>query len=160
MSGRAAAANAWACCPQSRRVSHEAWIAACSIAATARSSSSGSLALTATNPVAAQHAVAGGEVGLLLEDVLVLRRLLGVLDLADLLALGGIGDVLGLLLADVARGAVGAHRRVEQCEGPPNAGGEKQGREEAGVHEGSRPLADPEHAVVRGVAAQGAPRSR
>ena len=65
--------------------------------------------------------MAGGEVGLLLEDVLVLGGLLGVLDLADLLALGGVGDVLGLLLADVAGGPVGAHRRVEQREGPPDA---------------------------------------
>ena len=102
--------------------------------------------------------MAGGEVGFLLEDVLVLRRLLGMLDLPDLLTLGGVGDVLGLLLADVAGCAVGAHRRVEQREGSAYTRGQQQGREKAGVHEGSRPFTDPEHAVVRGVAAQGAPR--
>src|SRR5690606_24886155 len=43
----------------------------------------------------AEDAVAGGEVGFLLEDVAVLGGLLGVLDLADALSLGGVGDVLG-----------------------------------------------------------------
>ena len=36
-SGSAAAEKAWACWPQSRRVSQEAWIAACSMSAMARS---------------------------------------------------------------------------------------------------------------------------
>ncbi len=60
----------------------------------------------------AEDAVASGEIGLLLEHVVELGTLLCVFDLADPLALGGVGDVLGLLLADVARGLVGAHRRV------------------------------------------------
>jgi hypothetical protein len=63
-----------------------------------------------------ENAVGGGEVGFLLEDIVVLSALLGVLDLADPLTLGGVGDVLGLLLADVAGGLVGAHRGVEQGE--------------------------------------------
>lgn len=48
--------------------------------------------------------MAGGQVGLLLEDVVVLGGLLGVFDLPDPLALGSIRDVLGLLLADVTGG--------------------------------------------------------
>ena len=44
-SGIAAAKNA--CCPRSRRVSHDAWIAAWSTSAPARSRSSGSCAFTA-----------------------------------------------------------------------------------------------------------------
>jgi hypothetical protein len=67
-----------------------------------------------------QDAVPGGQVGLLLEDVLVFRRLLGVLDLADLLALGSVGDVLSLLLASVPGSSVGAHGCVEQAEGAPD----------------------------------------
>ena len=54
--------------------------------------------------------MAGRQVRLLLEDVLVLSRLLGVLDLPDPLPLGGVREVLGLLLADVARCPVGTHR--------------------------------------------------
>jgi len=83
----------------------------------------------------AEYAVAGGEVGFLLEHVVVLGGLLGVLDLTDPLPLSGVGDVLGLLLSDVAGGLVGAHGRVEQCERPSYAGGEQDGREEAGVDE-------------------------
>src|SRR5690625_2962119 len=49
----------------------------------------------------AQDAVPGGEVGFLLEHVVVLGSLRGVLDLADLRALGMVGAVLHLLLADV-----------------------------------------------------------
>ncbi len=56
----------------------------------------------------AQVAVAGGLVGLLLECVVELGTLLSVLDLTNPLTLGGVGDVLGLLLADVAGGLVGA----------------------------------------------------
>ena len=48
--------------------------------------------------------MSGGEVGFLLEHVVVLGGLGGVLDLADLRALGLVGDVLDLLLADVAGG--------------------------------------------------------
>jgi hypothetical protein len=46
----------------------------------------------------AEDAVSGGEVGFLLEDVVVLSELLGVVDLADPLTLCGVGDVFGLLL--------------------------------------------------------------
>jgi hypothetical protein len=52
-------------------------------------------------PGGPEDAVAGGEVGLLLEHVLILGGLLCVLDLAEPLTLGGVGDVLGLL-PDVA----------------------------------------------------------
>ena len=46
--------KAWACWPTRRRVSQEAWIAACSIAATAVSSSSGVGALTLMRPAQRQ----------------------------------------------------------------------------------------------------------
>ena len=49
----------------------------------------------------AEDAVAGGEVGFLLEHVVVLGGLGGVFDLADLRPLRLVGDVLDLLLADV-----------------------------------------------------------
>lgn len=42
----------------------------------------------------AENAVTGREVGLLLENVAVLSRLLGVLDLTDPLALGRVRDAL------------------------------------------------------------------
>ena len=50
-SGRAAAVNAAACWPTSRRVSQDAWMAACSIAATPASSSSTDGAETEMRPV-------------------------------------------------------------------------------------------------------------
>jgi len=59
----------------------------------------------------AQDTVSRGEVGFLLENVVVLGALLRVLDLPDPLALGGVGDVLGLLLADVACGARSTNSR-------------------------------------------------
>ena len=49
----------------------------------------------------AQHAVPGGELGLLGQDVVVLGDLGGVLDLAHAGALGRLGDVAGLLAAQV-----------------------------------------------------------
>ena len=49
--GRAAAMNACACCPTRRRVSHEAWTVACSIAATAASRSATVGADTESRPV-------------------------------------------------------------------------------------------------------------
>jgi hypothetical protein len=60
---------------------------------------------------------------------LVFGGLLSVLDLADLLALGGVGDVLGLLLADRA---VGTHRRVAVCDCPPEPRRQNQRSEETG----------------------------
>jgi hypothetical protein len=70
---------------------------------------------------AAEHAVPSGEVGFLLEHVLILRRLLCVLDQANALSLGRVGDVVGLLLADVPGGAVCEDWRVEECEGSPDS---------------------------------------
>lgn len=94
-------------------------MAAWSMSATARSGSSGSCAgADGDEAGGAKDAVTGGQFRLLLEDVVVLGGLLGVLDLAEPLVLGSVGDVLGLLLADVRGGqVVGAHGRVEQCEG-------------------------------------------
>ncbi len=46
----------------------------------------------------AEDAVACGELGFLLEDVVVFGGLAGVFDLPDLLALGGVGDVFGFFL--------------------------------------------------------------
>lgn len=57
----------------------------------------------------AQDAVAGGEAGFLLENIVVLSGLGGVLDLSDFGALGLVGDALDFLLADVAGSLVGAH---------------------------------------------------
>src|SRR5699024_935709 len=105
----------------------------------------------------AEDSVAGGEVGFLLEDVVVLGALGGVFDLADLGALGGIGDVFDLLLADVSGGLVGAARGVDQGEGALDAGGQQQGCEEAGVDQGAGPLGDPEGGVVGGVGADVVP---
>lgn len=62
----------------------------------------------------AEDAMAGGEVGFLLEHVVVLGGLGGVLDLADLRALGLVGDVLDLLLADVASSRIGSHWGADQ----------------------------------------------
>ncbi len=62
---------------------------------------------------AAEDAVAGGNVCSLLEYVVVLGGLGGVFNLAELRALGQVGDVLDLLLADVACGLVGAHRGAD-----------------------------------------------
>ena len=76
----------------------------------------------------AEDAVSGGEVGFLLEHVVVLGGLGGVFDLADLRALGLVGDVLDLLLADVASGSVGAHRGAEQRERSLDAGGQQHRR--------------------------------
>ena len=67
----------------------------------------------ADEPGVAEDAVACGEVGLLLEDVVVFGGLARVFDLPDLLALRGIGDVLSLLLANVAGGLVRAHRGAQ-----------------------------------------------
>ena len=132
-------------------------MAACSMSATARSSSSGSWALTAMRPVVRRMPWPAVRSASCWRTSLVLRGLLGVLDLADPLTLGGVGDVLGLLLADVAGGLVGAHRRVEQRERAPYPRGQQYGCEEAGVDERAWPFADPEHAVVRGVAAHARP---
>ena len=55
----------------------------------------------------AEDAVSGGEVGFLLEHVVVFGGLGGVFDLADLCALGLVGDVLDFLLADVAGSGIG-----------------------------------------------------
>ena len=73
----------------------------------------------------AEDAVAGGEVGFLLEDVVVFDGLGGVFDLADLGALGLVGDVFDLLLADVAGGLFGAHWGADEGEGSLDAGGEE-----------------------------------
>ena len=75
----------------------------------------------------AEDAVAGGEVGFLLEDVVVFGGLGGVLDLSDLRALGLVGDVFDLLLADVAGGLVGAHWGADEGGGSLDAGGEQDG---------------------------------
>lgn len=75
----------------------------------------------------AQDAVAGGEVGFLLEDIVVLSRLGDVFDLSDFGALGLVGDVLDVLLADVAGGLVGAHGGADQGEGPLDPVGEQDG---------------------------------
>lgn len=99
-------------------------------------------------PGGAEDAVAGGEVRFLLEDVVVLRGLSGVLDLTNPLTLGVVGDVLRLLLTDVAGGLVGAHGRVQRRESAAYAGREEHRREEPRVDEGSRPLTDPKHALV------------
>jgi len=101
--------------------------------------------------------VAGGEVGFLLEHVVILGGLRGVLDLADLRALGLVGDVLDLLPADVASSGIGAHRGADQRERPLDAGGQQHGRQESRIDERPGPLADPEHRVVGGVGAQLAP---
>ncbi|MPN05342.1 hypothetical protein SDC9_152592 [bioreactor metagenome] len=81
----------------------------------------------------AEDAVACGEVGFLLEDVVVFGGLARVFDLSDLLTLRGVRDVLGLLLADVAGGLVGAHRGAQQGEGSLDAVGEQDGCEEPWV---------------------------
>jgi hypothetical protein len=117
--------------PHSRLVSQDACMAACSIAETARSSSSRSHALTAMSPVARRMpwpAVRSASCW----HVLVLRGLLGVLDLPDPLPLGRIGDVLRLLPPNVARRLVGTDWCVEKRE---RATG---GRRRAGQAQGSR----------------------
>ena len=152
----AAAVNAAACCPTRSRVSQDAWIAACLMAATGASSSSTVGAETAMRPVA-KDAVSGGEVGFLLEHVVVLGGLGGVFDLADLRALGLVGDVLDLLLADVASSGIGAHRGADQRERPLDASGQQHRRQEPRIHQRPRPFADPEHRMVSGVGAQPAP---
>lgn len=48
------------------------------------------------------------------EHVVLLGGLGGVLDLADPRALGLVGDVLDLLLADVASSHIGSHRGADQ----------------------------------------------
>ena len=70
--------------------------------------------------------MAGGEIRLLLEDVLVLGRLLRVLELPDLLPLSRIRDLLGLLLTDNAPCPVGSHGRVEQGARLPDPGGQEE----------------------------------
>ncbi|WP_385900450.1 hypothetical protein [Tessaracoccus sp. O5.2] len=62
----------------------------------------------------AEDAVAGGDVCFLLECVVVLGGLEGVFDLAGFRALGLVGDVLDLRVADVACGLVGVHRGADQ----------------------------------------------
>ena len=71
--------------------------------------------------------MAGGEVGFLLEDVVVFGGLGGVFDLADLGALGLVGDVFDLLLADIAGGLAGAHGGADEGEGSLDAGGQQDG---------------------------------
>ena len=71
----------------------------------------------------AQYSVACGEVGFLLENVLVLGSEGGVLDLTDLRPLSGVADVLDLLLADVPGGLVRSHRSADQREAALDAGG-------------------------------------
>ena len=118
--------NAAACCPTRSLVSQEAWVAACSIAATAASGS-----LTASKcgdgheADVAQDSVTSGEVGFLLENVGVLRGMGAVLNLTDLRALGLVADVLDLLPTDVWRGQVEAHRGVVQRERPLDADGQQ-----------------------------------
>ena len=56
----------------------------------------------------AKDAVSGGEVGFLLEHVVVLDGLGGVVHLADFRALGLVGDVLDLLRLFTNEGVVGA----------------------------------------------------
>ena len=75
----------------------------------------------------AQDAVAGGEIGFLLEDIVVLSRLGGVFDLSDFGALGLVGDVLDFLLADVASGLVGPHGSADQGERSLDSAGEQDG---------------------------------
>lgn len=71
--------------------------------------------------------MAGGQVGFLLEHVLVLGVLRGVLDLPHPGTLSGVRDVFDLLLADVAGGLVGAHWGADEGEGSLDAGGEQDG---------------------------------
>ncbi len=68
--------------------------------------------------------MAGGEVGFLSKDVGVLGGLLGVFDLADALALGCVGDVFGLLAAQVAGGEIRAEGLVVERDRAARAGGE------------------------------------
>ena len=88
---------------------------------------------------------------------MVLGGLGGILDLADLRALGLVGDVLDLLLADIASGLVGAHRGADQRERALDAGGQQHRRQEPRIHQRPRPLTDPEHRVVSGIGAQPTP---
>ena len=75
----------------------------------------------------AQDAVAGGEVGFLLEDIVVFGGLGGVFDLSDFGALGLVGDVLDFLLADVTSGLIGACGGADQGELPPDPTREPDG---------------------------------
>lgn len=104
-----------------------------------------------------QHAVAGREVGLLLEDVTVFCCGGGILDLADTAALVGVADELGLLLAEVSSGLVGAHRDVVERECSEYPVGEDERGEEAGVDQRPRPFADPEDGVEGCVCSQAVP---
>ena len=74
-----------------------------------------------------QDAVVGSEVGFLLENVVVLSRLGGILDLSDLRALGLVGDMCECLLTDVAGGLVRAHRCTDPGERPLGSAGEQDG---------------------------------
>ena len=74
-----------------------------------------------------QDAVVGSEVGFLLENVVVLSRLGGILDLSDLHALGLVGDMCECLLTDVAGGLVRAHRCTDPGERPLGSAGEQDG---------------------------------
>ena len=96
----------------------------------------------------------GGQIRFLLQDVLVFGALAGVLDLPDPGPLGRVRDVLRLLLPDVARGLIGAHRRADQRHRPLHAGGQQHRGQERRIHQRARPLADPQHRVVGGVRAQ------
>ena len=101
-------------------------MAACSMAAMPRSSSSRVGALVVTSPVARRMPWPAGEVGLLLQDVGVLGGLCGVLDLPEAGTLGGVGEVPGLLPPQVAGGEVGPHGGERQAERVRHAGGGQQ----------------------------------
>jgi len=101
--------------------------------------------------------VAGGQVGFLLEHVLVLGVLRGVLDLPHPGTLSGVRDVFDLLLADVACGLVRAHRRVDQRNRALDAGVQQHRGQKPRIHHRPRPLRNPRDGMPDGVGAQFAP---